>query len=70
MKRNMSSRDSIIRLIIAFIIAVLTFMGILKGTPAMVLGFVDLYILFTVFFSSCLIYSLFKLNTNKAEEGN
>ena len=71
MKKNMGSFDSIIRLVIAAAIAILIFMGVINGTVAIILGIVDVVILFTIFFSFCPLYAVFKCDTraiNKEEE--
>ena len=63
MKKNMGSLDSIIRLAIAAAIAILIAIGVFHGTAAIILGIVDLVILFTVFFSFCPVYALFGCST-------
>ena len=47
MKKNMSSLDRILRVIIAAAVAVLYFMGVLTGTWAIVLGIVAVIFLLT-----------------------
>ena len=68
MKKNVGSIDSIIRLIIAAAIAVLIYVNVITGVAAIILGIVDLVILFTVFFNFCPVYALFKCNTRTIKE--
>lgn len=68
MKKNMGSLDSIIRLVIAAAIAILIYMKVINGTAAIIFGIVDIVLLFTIFFSFCPLYALFKCNTRSLKE--
>ena len=65
MKKNMSSLDRILRVIIAAAVAVLYFMGVLTGTWAIVLGVVAVIFLLTGLIGFCPLYTLFKISTLK-----
>ncbi|MBK6347878.1 MAG: DUF2892 domain-containing protein [Bacteroidales bacterium] len=67
MKKNMGSADRIIRLVIAALVAVLFFTGIIKGTLAIVLLIVAVVFALTSLISFCPLYPLIGLNTGKKE---
>lgn len=63
MKRNMGGFDRVIRLSVAFVIAVLYFSGVISGILAIVLGVVAIIFALTSFISFCPAYTLFGFNT-------
>jgi hypothetical protein len=63
MKTNMAMADRVIRAIIAVVIVVLYFTGVLNGTLALILGIVAVVFLLTGIISFCPIYKLFGLST-------
>lgn len=65
MKNNMGRTDKMIRTAIALIIAVLYFVGVIKGTLAIVLLVVATVLLLTNFISFCPLYTVLGINTNK-----
>ena len=67
MKKNMGSADRIIRLVIAALVAVLFFTGIIKGTLAIVLLIVAVVFALTSLIRFCPLYPLIGLNTGKKE---
>ncbi|MFY7672052.1 YgaP family membrane protein [Tenacibaculum sp. MEBiC06402] len=68
MKKNMGSSDRIIRTIIAALIAILYFTGIISGTLGIVLLVVALIFLLTSFVSFCPLYAPFGINTCKVKD--
>lgn len=68
MKKNMGSADRIIRTIIAALIAILYFTGIISGTLGIVLLVVALIFLLTSFVSFCPLYAPFGINTCKVKD--
>lgn len=67
MKKNMGGMDRIIRFIVAAIVAVLYFAGMVQGTLAYVLlGLAGIFVL-TAFISFCPLYALVGLNTCKTK---
>ncbi len=67
MKKNMGGMDRIIRLMVAVVVAVLYFAGMVQGTLAYVLlGLSGIFVL-TSFISFCPLYALVGLNTCKAK---
>lgn len=67
MKKNMGTADRIIRVIIAAIISVLYFTGIIQGTFAIVLLTLASIFVLTSVIGSCPIYSVAGFNTCPAK---
>lgn len=68
MKKNMGSADRIIRFIIAVIIAVLYYTGVISGTLGIVLLVLAAVFVLTSFISFCPLYAPFGLSTCKTKE--
>ncbi|MEM1258428.1 MAG: DUF2892 domain-containing protein [Bacteroidota bacterium] len=67
MKKNMGGMDRIVRFIVAAVVAVLYFAGMIQGTLAYVLlGLAGIFVL-TSFISFCPLYALVGLNTCKTK---
>jgi len=64
MKANMGSADRIIRMIIAVVIGVLYFTGIVEGTLGIVLLILAAVFLLTSFISFCPLYAPFGISTS------
>jgi uncharacterized membrane protein len=65
MKKNMGSTDKTIRIILALLIAVLYFTGVIPGTLGIVLMvFAGIFVL-TSFISFCPLYAPFGISTLK-----
>lgn len=64
-KKNVGKTDSIIRILIAVVIAILLFTGQVNGALAIVLGVLGIVLLLTGFLSFCLVYALFGISTCK-----
>ncbi|WP_445748663.1 YgaP family membrane protein [Polaribacter sp.] len=67
MKKNMGSTDKIIRSIIAIMIAVLYFTGIISGTLGLILLIFGGIFLATSFISFCPLYVPFGISTCKTK---
>ncbi|ADQ79523.1 hypothetical protein Palpr_1377 [Paludibacter propionicigenes WB4] len=67
MKKNMSSYDKLIRLIVAIVLIVLYYRGILSGTLGIVALLVALVLTITSLLSFCPLYTLLGINTCKKE---
>jgi len=67
MKKNMSSYDKLIRLIVAIALIVLYYRGILSGTLGIVALLVALVLTITSLLSFCPLYTLLGINTCKKE---
>ncbi|MDF1520752.1 MAG: DUF2892 domain-containing protein [Brevefilum sp.] len=65
MKKNMSSTDKIIRLVLAALIAVLYFTNVISGTWAIILGVLAVILLVTGLVGVCPLYKLLGISTNK-----
>ena len=63
MKANMGSIDRIIRLIIAIVVSVLFYMGIIEGTLGIVLLVAAGVFLLTSLVSFCPLYPIFGMST-------
>ncbi|MEP2935209.1 MAG: DUF2892 domain-containing protein [Gilvibacter sp.] len=67
MKKNMGGTDRIIRFIIALVIGVLFWQGIIAGTVGYVLLAIAAVFVLTSFVSFCPLYSLVGLSTCKTK---
>lgn len=65
MKKNMSSADRIIRLVITALIAVLIFQNVLSGTMAVILEILAGVFVVNSVIGFCPLYTLFKFSTKK-----
>ncbi|MCU0361098.1 MAG: DUF2892 domain-containing protein [Bacteroidia bacterium] len=63
MKKNMGTADRIIRLLIAAIIALIYYSGIVTGTLGIVLLILALVFVATSFISFCPLYAMFGIST-------
>jgi uncharacterized membrane protein len=68
MKKNMGSADKLVRAIIAAIIGVLYFMGIISGTIGIVLMILAIVFLLTSFLNFCPLYLPFGISTCKRKD--
>ncbi|NSW93803.1 MAG: DUF2892 domain-containing protein [Bacteroidales bacterium] len=68
MKKNMGSTDKLVRVIIAILIAVLYFTGVLKGTAGIVLLIIAGIFLITSLIGFCPLYTIFGWSTCKKEK--
>jgi hypothetical protein len=62
---NESNLDRIIRVIVAVVIAVLYFTGVISGTWAIVLGIIGAILLITGLVGFCPLYKLLGISTKK-----
>jgi len=69
MKKNMGTADRIIRVIIAAIIAVLYFTGVIPGTLGVILLILAGVFVLTSLISFCPLYAPFGLSTCKNKNG-
>lgn len=65
MKQNMGSMDRVIRVVVAVVVAVLYFTGVISGTAAIILGILAIIFLLTSVVGFCPLYAPFKLSTKK-----
>lgn len=63
MKKNMGTADRVIRTIVAFLIAVLYFTGVISGTWGIVLMIIAAVFLLTSIISFCPLYTLLGIKT-------
>lgn len=68
MKKNMGGADRIIRFVVAAVIGLLYWQGIIEGTLAYVLFAVAGIFIVTSFVSFCPLYSIVGLSTCKIKE--
>lgn len=68
MKKNMGSMDKTVRTIIAAIIAVVYFTGVVKGTFAFILLIVAIIFAGTSLINFCPLYKLIGVNTCKVKD--
>ncbi|MFD1292516.1 DUF2892 domain-containing protein [Lutibacter holmesii] len=65
MNKNMGTTDKLIRIVVAIIISVLYFTGIISGTIGVIALVAGGIFLLTSVISICPLYSIFGLNTCK-----
>ncbi|HMN05478.1 MAG TPA: DUF2892 domain-containing protein [Flavobacteriales bacterium] len=68
MKKNVGKTDSLVRFLVAAVIAVLYFTGQITGVAAVVLGILALVFILTGFINFCPIWWALGVNTRKKEE--
>ncbi len=68
MKKNMGNADRVIRILIAVILAVLYWQGIISGTLAIILGILAAIFVLTSLVSFCPIYAAIGTNTCPVEK--
>ena len=62
-KPNMGTTDRIVRLVVALLVAVLYFTGVISGTVALILGVLAIVFALTSFVAVCPLYLPFGLST-------
>lgn len=67
MKKNMGVVDKTIRVIIAAVIALLYYFGVISGTLAIILMIFAIIFIVTSLISFCPLYTLLGINTGKKE---
>lgn len=65
MKKNMSTTDRYMRLIIAVVIGILVLLNVLEGPAAIALGVIAIVFLLTSLFGFCPAYMIFGITTKK-----
>jgi hypothetical protein len=65
MKKNVGIADRIIRIILAFIFAILVWQGTATGIAAIILGILAILLVLTGVIGICPLYSLLKISTDK-----
>ena len=68
MKKNMGQADRLIRILIAVVLGVLYYKGILTGTLGLVLLIIATIFVMTSFISFCPAYRLFGITTCKVKK--
>lgn len=68
MKKNMGQGDRFLRIIIAVIIAILYFSGVISGTLGLVLLILAGIFILTSFISFCPLYAPFGISTCKVKK--
>ncbi|MFH1001120.1 MAG: DUF2892 domain-containing protein [Bacteroidota bacterium] len=68
MKKNVGVCDKVIRVVLAIIIGLLYYFGVISGTWGIVLLVLAIVFLFTGLLNFCGLYSLFGINTCKKKE--
>ncbi len=64
----MGSADKAIRVLAALVVLVLYIAGQISGTAAIILGVIAVVFVATSLISFCPLYTVFKINTGKAQE--
>ena len=67
MKKNMGTIDKTIRVIIAAIVALLYYLGVINGTLAIILLIFAFLFILTSLISFCPVYPFLGINTRKKE---
>lgn len=67
MKKNMGTVDRILRTLLAIVVGILYYAGVISGTTAVILGVFAIIFLLTSLVSTCPLYMPFGLSTRKQE---
>jgi hypothetical protein len=67
MKKNVGAIDSIVRIILAIVIAVLYFTHSINGTAAIILGIIAVIFLLTAMMGFCPAYAIAGISTKSKE---
>ena len=67
MKKNIGNTDKLIRLLLALLVAVLYFTGVISGTLAIILGVLAIVLVTTSMVSFCGLYTILGINTCKTK---
>jgi zinc transporter ZupT len=65
MKANLHDVDKVARIILAIVVAVLYFTGVISGTVAIILAVIAAFLVVTVFIRFCPIYHFLGISTKK-----
>jgi hypothetical protein len=65
MKKNLSTSDRIIRVLLAVILGALYLTGLVSGTLGIILGLAAVVVLLTSVFTFCPIYAVLNISTMK-----
>lgn len=65
MKKNMGNIDRVVRTIIAIVVGILYFTGVISGTTALILGILAIIFLLTSMVGTCPLYIPVGLSTRK-----
>jgi len=66
MKTNMGSADRLVRLVVAVVLAVLIFTGVVEGTWGWILAVLAAVFVLTSLIGFCPLYVPFKISTRRA----
>jgi hypothetical protein len=70
MKKNMGSADKILRIIIALLVAVLYFTGVISGLVGTILLILAVVFVLTSLVGFCPLYTIFGIKTCKVSQEN
>jgi hypothetical protein len=70
MKKNMGIADRVIRILLAVVVAVLYYTGMISGTVAIILGIIAIAFFLTSLVSFCPLYLPFGISTSKKKGNN
>lgn len=65
MTKNMGMVDRVVRIVLALVVALLYFTGVISGTLAVILGIVAVILLLTGIVGFCPLYVPFNISTNR-----
>jgi len=68
MVRNMGVVDRVIRIVLALVVVILTFTGMISGPAAIILGVLAVIFLLTGAVGTCPLYVLAKFSTRRSQE--
>jgi uncharacterized membrane protein YtjA (UPF0391 family) len=63
--KNMGTVDRIVRLVLALVVAILYFAGLISGTAAIILGVIAVVFLVTSLVGTCPLYIPLKITTKR-----
>ncbi len=68
MARNIGPEDRVVRIVVALVLAVIVYMGVLPRIGSIVAGVIAAYLLITGLLARCLFYKLIDVDTSVQEQ--
>jgi divalent metal cation (Fe/Co/Zn/Cd) transporter len=68
MARNIGPEDRVVRIVVALVLAVIVYMGVVPRIPSIVAGVIAAYLLITGLLARCLFYKLIDVDTSVQEQ--
>ena len=68
MARNIGPEDRVVRIVVALVLAVIAYLGVLPPVASIIAGVIAAYLLITGLLARCLFYKLIDVDTSVQEQ--